>query len=79
MRILDENSDKSLENTTLYLTFMEASHLRDSLDQLLEKPLNNHAHVSSEDYQKEITVCIYDVNNLQDFDERSKNLIINDQ
>ncbi len=79
MRILDETSDKSLENTTLYLTFMEASHLRDSLNQLLKEPLNNHAHISSEDYQKEITVCIYDVNNLQGFSERSKNLIVNDQ
>ncbi len=79
MRILDNISDKSLKNVILYLTFEEASELRDSLDELLEKPLHNHAHVSSEDYQKEVTVCIYDVNNLQGFDERSKSLIINDE
>ncbi len=79
MRILDKKSDKPLKNVTLYLTSAEASELRSSLNQLLKKPVENHDHISSEDYQKEITVCIYDVNNLQGFSERSKNLIINDQ
>lgn len=79
MRILDEISDKSLENVILYLTFAEASELRDSLDELLKKPLNNHAHISSENFQKELTICIYDMDNLNGFDERSVNLIIKDQ
>ena len=52
MRILDENFDKSLENVTLYLTFSEASELRDGLDDLLKKPFNNHIHLSEETYQK---------------------------
>jgi hypothetical protein len=79
MRILDEISDKSLKNLILYLTFAEASELRDSLDEILKKPLNNHAHIYSENFQKEITVCIYDMDNLKGFNERSMNLIINDQ
>ena len=79
MRILDEISDKSLENVILYLTFAEASELKDSLDELLKKPLNNHTHISSENFQKEITICIYDVYNLKGYNERSINLIINDQ
>lgn len=79
MRILDEISDKSLENVILYLTFAEASEFRNSLDELLKKPLNNHAHISNENFQKEITVCIYDMDNLKGFNERSVNLIINDQ
>lgn len=79
MRILDESSDKSLEKVILYLTLEEALELKDSLDELLKKPLNNHTHVSDENFQKEITVCIYDTNNLSGFSERSKNLIKNDQ
>ncbi len=79
MRILDEISDKSLENVILYLTFAEVSELRDSLDELLKKPLNNHAHISNEDTQKEITVCIYDMGNLKGFNKRSMDLIINDK
>ena len=79
MRILDEISDKSLENIILYLTSSEASELRDSLDQLLKKPLNNHIHISNENFQKEITVCIYDMNNLKGFNDRSIDLIIKDE
>lgn len=79
MRILDEISNKSLENVILYLTFPEALELRDSLNDLLEKPLNNHAHVSNEDFQKELTVCIYNVDNLEGFNERSVDLILNDK
>jgi GGDEF domain-containing protein len=79
MRILDEISDKSLENIILYLTFSEASELRDSLDDILKKPVNNHIHISSENIQKEITVCIYDINNLKGFNKRSMDLIIKDK
>lgn len=79
MHILDQNSDKSLINITLYLTHSEAIELRDSLNDLLENPLNNHAHISNESYQKEITVCIYDKNNLEGFNKRSLRLIMEDQ
>ncbi len=79
MRILDEISNKSLEKVILYLTFSEALELRDSLNDLLEKPVNNHAHISNEDFQKELTVCIYDVNNLKNFNKRSVDLILNDK
>ena len=79
MRILDEISDKSIENIILYLTFSEASELRDGLDEILKKPVNNHVHISSENVQKEITVCIYDMDNLKGFNKRSVDLIINDK
>lgn len=79
MRLLDEISDKSLKKVVLYLTCSEALELKDSLDDLLKKPLNNHAHISCEDFTKEITVCIYDIDNLKGFNERSMELIINDQ
>lgn len=79
MRILDEGSGKSLENITLYLTALEASELRDGLNSLLAKPLGNHVHISSSDYKKEVTVCVYDVNNLSGFNKRSIELIRNEE
>ena len=79
MRILNELTDKSLENITLYLTMSEALKLRDGLNDLLKKPMNNHIHVSNEDFQKEVTICIYDINNLNGFDQRSVDLIKDDR
>ena len=57
-RVLHENWGNKIR------VIAEASELRDSLDELLKKPLNNHAHITNENFQKEITVCIYDINNL---------------
>lgn len=79
MRILDQNSGKSLENVTLYLTTAEAMELRDSVNEIINRTLNNHAHISDENFQKEITVCIYEINNLKGLDERSINLILNNE
>ncbi|CUI18116.1 conserved hypothetical protein (plasmid) [Candidatus Protochlamydia naegleriophila] len=79
MRILDQETDQSLNNIILYLTSQEAQELRDSLEDVINKPLNNHSHIPSNDFEKEITVCIYDENNLKGFNERSINIILNDQ
>jgi hypothetical protein len=72
MRILNEASDKSISNVTLYLSEAEASHLLSALEALINKPTNHHSHVNNDDFSKEITVCIYDPANLGGFDERSK-------
>jgi len=79
MRILDQDSDKPLNEVILYLTHAEAVELRDSLNSLLDKLSNDHAHISDENYQRELTVCIYDIKNLFGFNERSKKLILHDQ
>jgi len=78
MRILDEGEDRSLNRITLYLTMSEASEMRDTLEALLADPVERHEHISSSDYLKELTVCIYDPNSLGKFDERSKKLILED-
>jgi GGDEF domain-containing protein len=78
MRILDEERDVSLNRATIYLTMSEASELRDSLDALIKDHVERHEHVPSDDYRKELTICIYDVDNLKFFNERSKQLIIQD-
>ena len=79
MRILDEKANKSLDAAIIYLTQQEAAELRDSLEQLLADQLGRHEHISSDDYRKEITVCIYDLNQLDQFDDRSRTLITEDR
>ena len=78
MRILDEDKDRALEKVSLYLTRSEAMEMKDALELLLKDPTKHHEHVLSDDYRKEITICIYDERVLDQFDERSKKLIVRD-
>lgn len=79
MRILDNDSDKKIDNITICLTKSEASELRDTLDSLLKNAKGNHGHVSDYDANKEITLCIYDQKDLDaSFHDRVKKLIIED-
>jgi len=77
MRILNEDDDKALKKIILYLTKEEAQELKTSLVDILEKK-HHHSHVSSENSKKEVSLCVYDVNNLAFFDDRSKKLILED-
>lgn len=77
MRILDIESDKPINQIAIYLTFSELKELNDSIVSLLENNFH-HAHISGEDYQKEITICNYEANSIESFDERSKRLIADD-
>ena len=79
MRILDETNDNSLKKVLLYLTQDEAEQMRDYMEHIINKPKDNHCHISSADYKKEVTICIYDVNDLGDFNERSHKLILDDE
>ncbi|MDN3505885.1 MAG: hypothetical protein P0S96_01495 [Simkaniaceae bacterium] len=78
MRILDDDSDKKLDTVSIFLTKDEAIQLRGYLNQLIDKPKLQHTHLSSEDYKKEITVCIYDTKDLEGFHPRSIKLIKED-
>lgn len=78
MRILDSEHDKALKNVILYLRLEEAKELMDDLARLIEtKNLKDHAHINDQEYKHELTVLIYDENNLSSLDERSKRLIGN--
>jgi len=79
MRLLDQRSDISLQSVTVYLTQNEAEELRDSVLALLKEPRNSHFHINSEDFKKELTICIYTEGDTTGFDERSKRLIANDE
>jgi len=49
------------DSIVIYLKPAEAKHLRDSLNDILkDQTPGRHHHVSSEDYQREITVLISD-------------------
>lgn len=78
MRILNEKTDESISHITLYLTVAEASELRDSLDSLISNPVGHHEHIPSDDYSKEVTICVYSPKNLDGFNERSRHLIMQD-
>ena len=64
MRMLNDESDTKLDMVSIYLTKKEALQLRGYLNQLIEKPELNHVPFSSEDFKKEMTVCIYDEKDL---------------
>lgn len=81
MRIHDEDSDKTLSNVTLFLTMDEARQLRDFTGGLIDDPKRNHAHVNSAEYDKELTVAIYDPDDLETygFDERALRVLRDDE
>ena len=61
MEIHDPDNERHLSLVGLRLTRGEARELRDALDALLEKPFSGrHEHVSSADFQVEMSVWITD-------------------
>ena len=82
MRIYNEDTDKKVNKVILYLTPDEAQELKDSLELIInnnEKRHHEHIPDREDDFKREITVCIYRKDNLSNFDERSKKLILNDE
>jgi hypothetical protein len=79
MRILDDETDKKLDTISLFLTMSEAKQLHSYLQELIENPKKQHIHMSSDDYQKEITLCVYNENSLEGLHERGKKLILTDE
>lgn len=79
MRILDESTEFSLSKLTVFLTKAEAGQLRDAVDALLQRGGRGHEHVDSEDFTKEITVAVYDVDDISQFCERAQHLILHDE
>lgn len=80
MRILNEDSNKSMKNALLLLTLQEASELRDDLERLIsQKIFNDHSHLNDSDYEHELTIALYDSGNIGEFNERTKKLILHDE
>ena len=64
MYIIDDISEKKLDAVTLLLTKVELQELVGDAESLIKDPSKDHHHISSADYQKEITICIYDEKNV---------------
>lgn len=60
MRIRDNDRDVEVRNGTLFVTRAEAEEIRESLAMLLEFGGNTHDHISTDDFQRELTVCLYE-------------------
>ena len=80
MRILDEESDRALSRITLLLRPSEARELVSALETLLRagEPAH-HEHISNSDFDKEVTVAMYDEEQLDQFSERCQLLIASDR
>ncbi len=77
MRMLDGERDIAIDNLTLYLKKSEAIELLGSLKRIIEaEDYGMHIHVSEDSYQREVTVLLYDENNIDSLNERSKKLIL---
>lgn len=58
MRIDDTANGRELQHVGLGLTEAEARELRDTLEILFQDPAERHEHVSSADFQRELTVWL---------------------
>ncbi len=77
MKILDIDTQKPLKTITLYLTISEAKEMHQDLSELIKnfgKPMQ-HEHINDAEYEHEVTLVIYDENNLEGFDKISVDLI----
>jgi hypothetical protein len=74
VRFHNQDNDTKIDTIGLFLTLPEARQLRDDLKMLIEHPVGNHCHISSDEYHKEMTVSIYDEEHLNEcgFGERAK-------
>ena len=79
MRILDTNTDIALKNIILYLRAEEAKDLHDSIGVMLEnKDYHYHDHVNDATFEHEVTVVLYDEQQMESLNERSKEIILKD-
>lgn len=82
MRIYNVDLDQKLNKVILYLTPDEAQEMKDSLELIISnngKHLHEHVPDRESEHKREIALCIYTEDNLSNFDERSKKLILKDE
>lgn len=75
MYIVDDETDKSLSSVTVLLNKTELQELIGYAEQLLENPSSQHHHISSVDYQKEITICFFDPEKIDEFSPNIQKII----
>ena len=75
MKIVDTIKNKILDDISICLTKDEALQMIGYLENLIKNPSHQHSHLSSEDYKKEITLWVYDEENISKLPPKIKKLI----
>ena len=75
MRILDDDNDRPIKHVMVFLTIQEAQSLYQQLGVLISKRETHHIHVEDDDNKREMTIAIYSLSNISQFDEQSRKLI----
>lgn len=75
MNIYDYKRKESVKNLTLYLSSQDIYQMISYLEDMVTAGQSDHSHLTSEDVQTEITLVVYNRNNLKDFDDDSKRVI----
>lgn len=66
MRILDNETDKALNDVIILLTKDEAKYMMDTIEQLLSEGKFDHGHVLDlTDHVNEIAIALYDEKNME--------------
>jgi hypothetical protein len=80
MRILDQNSNLSLNNILILLTNNEAIELKEDLERIISLSSNKeHIHIDDKEYKHEITLSLYNEKENNYYNERMKKLIFEDK
>lgn len=76
MRIHDMQNDTVVDSACLFLTESEARQVLQHLTRMLNKPKLDHGHVESDDDASDLTVCIYNLADLEGFHPRAKEVLL---
>ncbi|MEO8513691.1 MAG: hypothetical protein ABI543_09040 [Ignavibacteria bacterium] len=74
MRILERGTNQVFSDIELFLTMDEALELSGRLEGLISNPKAHHFHLETEG--RELIISMYSEKNINEFDERSKELIL---
>ena len=76
MYIIDEDANKKIDSVIIILNKNEIQQLLGYAKQLLEEvPSSDHYHLSSDDYKKEITICMYNSESINQLHPEIQKLI----
>ena len=71
MRIFDQENNKTLKDLVLCLTRSEAIELRDSINIILKSKNGvRHEHIDDDGFCHELSIMVYDQNDLTNVSER---------
>ena len=76
MRIFNREKNLVLNQIDIFLNEDEIHYLTNMLNELIKKPKIHHVHVNDEKFERELTVSLYTDHNLNEFDQRSREVIL---